>query len=156
MNHQAIESRLRGDPSDASAWEAYSEWLIQQGDPRGELIRLSQLRAQAPTSSLRHITQGQEIERLSGECGQRVSQIPEGAIVDWHYGFVVGLKMKLDDQTAAALRPFLAGPDSFLLRSLRFDSIEEPSEDEEEEFDEEAFDKPPEAVLAGAAMALAD
>lgn len=158
MDQQAIESRLRGDPSDAAAWEAQSEWLIQKGDPRGQLIRLSQLQAHAPVFSLRHATLGQEIERLSSECNQRALHLPKGAVAEWKYGFVVGLELDLHDTTAASLIPFLDSPDSCLLRSLHFNPESELGEDELEEEDYEdpgLINKPPSPLLATAAEALA-
>jgi len=107
---------------------------------------------------LRYATLGEEISRLSSDCNQLPNHLPKGAIVEWQYGFVVGLQLMLHDATAAALRPFLASPDSCLLRSLRFMPKEEPyEEDEEGEFDDEnVIDKPPEPVLADAAAALAE
>lgn len=162
MDHQELESQLRGRPSDASVWEAYSHWLTQTGDPRGQLIRLSQLRARTPADSARHAELGKELEPLAAACSGLVTAIPKGAEVDWQYGFVTGLQLRLTDGAASALRPFLASPHSCLLRSLRF--TPQPPDGDEELEDEElddiegpvSPDTPPEPKLAGAAVALAE
>ena len=157
MDHQAIESRLRGRPSDTTAWAAYSEWLSSHGDPRGKLIQLAQQRAILPVTSLRHAALGQEIEALAKQCGPGNVSLPDGASAEWQHGFVIGLQLRLTEETAGKLRPFLASSDACLLRSLRFIPQGFELEEEEEDFDgPESIDTPPEPVQAQAAFALSE
>ncbi len=157
MDHQAIESRLRGRPSDTAAWADYAEWLSQRGDPRGKFIRLAQQISRLSVSSLRHAALSQELDLLGKECGPLVKDIPPAARAEWQHGFVTGLQLELTEDTATQLRPFLSSPDACLLRSLRFTSRGADPDEDEEEFDErESVNTPPDAKLAGAAAALAE
>jgi uncharacterized protein (TIGR02996 family) len=36
-----LEARLREAPEDEGAWLVYADWLLERGDVRGEVIRLS-------------------------------------------------------------------------------------------------------------------
>ncbi|MBT2228385.1 TIGR02996 domain-containing protein [Nonomuraea sp. NEAU-A123] len=42
MQVTAVEDALRAHPDDLASWRAYSDWLLEQGDARGTLIRLEQ------------------------------------------------------------------------------------------------------------------
>ncbi|MEU4229093.1 TIGR02996 domain-containing protein [Nonomuraea sp. NPDC026600] len=42
MQVTAVEDALRAHPDDLASWWAYSDWLLEQGDARGTLIRLEQ------------------------------------------------------------------------------------------------------------------
>jgi uncharacterized protein (TIGR02996 family) len=37
---QAFESALRANPDDLAGWCAYADWLVEQGDPRGEFMQV--------------------------------------------------------------------------------------------------------------------
>jgi uncharacterized protein (TIGR02996 family) len=45
---EALEAAIDEDPDDARAYAVYSDWLQEQGDPRGELIALQQAAEQDP------------------------------------------------------------------------------------------------------------
>ena len=157
MDHQAIESRLRGAPSDLSAWVAYSEHLIAQGDPRGPIIRLSLQRGHAPASSERFVRLSAELDRLYAEGTPQISCLVREAKIDWKYGFVVGVELPCTTAAIAGLSALLESPDAVLLRSLRFTPAREQSEeDEEEEWSEEGADVDaiPEPTLVAEASAL--
>ena len=39
LEFERFEQLLRNDPHDRFHWEVYADWLMEQGDPRGELMR---------------------------------------------------------------------------------------------------------------------
>ncbi|HMY58907.1 MAG TPA: hypothetical protein PKL17_01220 [Pseudomonadota bacterium] len=159
MDHQAIESRLRGAPSDLSAWDRYSEHLTAQGDLRGRIIRLSQKRGFAPAGSERFAALSAELDRLYAEATPQISGLPRDAKIDWKYGFAVGLQLRLTTAAVSALHDFLQTRDAVLFRSLRFLPTKNglPEEEDEEEWSGEGEDvnTPPEPTLLAEAKALA-
>lgn len=48
LRHAELEAAIAAAPADAERWLVYADWLLQQGAPRGELIRLDVEVTRAP------------------------------------------------------------------------------------------------------------
>jgi uncharacterized protein (TIGR02996 family) len=59
---QALEAAILANPDDLGAHAAYADWLIEQGDPRGEFIQV-QLALEDPQKSAKERQQFQEREQ---------------------------------------------------------------------------------------------
>lgn len=141
----ALEDHFRRQPHDDwASWLVYGDHLSGQGDVRGELIRLEHQHATARLSD-------DERKKLSADIGALIkahraswsSAAPKGQSVElqWRHGFITGVRLGWADESAAALKTFLASPDARLLRTLAVTRLgDEPVEDEfdeDEEYDED-------------------
>jgi uncharacterized protein (TIGR02996 family) len=52
---EALEAHLRAHPSDSHGWLVYADWLLEQGDERGALIRLAALAQSEILRPIRHL-----------------------------------------------------------------------------------------------------
>lgn len=124
---------LRHHPDDASSWLVYGDHLTGHGDLRGELIRLEDQRAEPEIRAL--IKAHQPTWQAEAPTGKTVR-------LDWQHGFIVGLALNWTDQSAQALKTFLASPNALHLRTLAITGLGELDEgeladEESEDFDEE-------------------
>ena len=94
-----LEARLRANPEDEEAWGVYGDWLLEQGDRRGELVRSQR----APTADERTRWRG---------------PIPEKVAAAWSHGFVTALDLPLDPRSPALLASILAAPEGRLVSAL--------------------------------------
>lgn len=95
-----LEAHLRAEPDDLAAWLVYGDWLLEQGDRRGALVR-----------SRRELTK-EERARYRGP-------LPEEIPVSWRNGFVVEIEVPAMDMRAVPLlETFLAEDASRLLSSV--------------------------------------
>lgn len=118
----ALEAAIDEAPDDAARYAVLGDWLLQSGDPRGELIAL-QL-AQASTKKAK-----ERQEALLLAEGLRVAQTQRAL---WRWGFVHTLSFGLvqhaqweerrDDWTTTLLAPALAHPSCRFLRELVVDA----------------------------------
>lgn len=153
MSIDALEARLRDDPGDWPTWLVYGDWLLEQGDARGELIRLEHQRSLAGARVGGDVVA--RIEALSKKHAGRWSpEVPPSAALGWTNGFVTSLSLPLDEATPGVLEAVLASPEARFLRSLRLHApASEDPFDEDGEFDEEAMNAPPKPVHAPFAQA---
>lgn len=97
--HQELEAQLRQHPDDAAAWAVYADWLLEQGDRRGELVRSGR----EPTHEEKQAWRG---------------PVPSDRFVTWRHGFITALELSCTEPGIAFLGPLLADPASTLLSSL--------------------------------------
>jgi uncharacterized protein (TIGR02996 family) len=137
MDISALEATLRERPDDWPAWLVFGDWLLERGDPRGELIALEgQRRAMARPSSeidaeVSAITKTHSEAWLGGA--------PRSAVT-WRHGFIVGLTLLLDAaDTPARLKSVLASPGGRLVSklSLRLTTSDDEDFDEEEAYEDD-------------------
>lgn len=132
----ALEAALVANPDDVAAHAAYADYLLEQGDPRGEYIRL-QLAYEdrnQPAKKLRELEDAahkirQEHEReWVGDLWQFVQRPPSArsvaepmepnVVVSWRRGWIDGIRVW---QTSRELvRLIAANPYTRLLASLIF------------------------------------
>lgn len=129
----ALEQHLLGDPDDWASWLVYGDWLLEQGDVRGELIRLEHATAQrsADGSALKA-----DIDRLVAKHRDTwLGPAPADAEIVWKNGFIVGIALPYDEETPTMVSAVLASREGRFLSSLR---LSPPALDED--FDEEEID----------------
>jgi uncharacterized protein (TIGR02996 family) len=101
-------------PDDPAPYLVYSDWLIEQGDPRGELIAID------------HRGLIAERRALIAQHPSLVGNIEDWGLAEWKYGFVAKLAIaagyydreRADLDVKEMLRSMLAHPSCRLLRSL--------------------------------------
>jgi uncharacterized protein (TIGR02996 family) len=90
-----LEAQLRADPDDHETWLVYKDWLLAQGDPRGELI-------------------GREKpERTRGIAWFT------GMVSEWRYGFAIGVAVRIDADGIETIALALTAPEARLVSRLR-------------------------------------
>ncbi|MFT3712869.1 MAG: hypothetical protein QM817_34890 [Archangium sp.] len=135
----SLEEHLRSRPDDWASWLVFGDALLDQGDVRGELIRLEHQHANARSGQ----------DRVADEIRAFIKQhqptwhapLPEGARPQWLHGFIVGLELQWIEGARERLAEFLASPHSRFVTSLAITRIGEELADEEDDYDEEDFDE---------------
>jgi uncharacterized protein (TIGR02996 family) len=86
---EALEAHLRSYPDDWPSWLVYADWLLDQGDERGELIVLEyRLRSPASEEERRVLEgRGRELQRLHAARWQQGLAL-ERVELEWHHGFL--------------------------------------------------------------------
>src|SRR5215475_222967 len=94
----ALEAALADDPDDLATHAAYADYLMEQGDPRGEFIQV-QLSLEDPTrpAKERRRLQQREAELLAQHGRQWLGDLGRFLVGDWsgpdkpyHYQFARG------------------------------------------------------------------
>lgn len=121
LARDALEAAIDEAPDDAARYAVLGDWLLQAGDPRGELISL-----QLATTARR---KKEREEALLLTEGLRIAQTQRAL---WRWGFVHTLYFGLvqhahweerrDDWTTTLLAPALAHPSCRFLRELVIDA----------------------------------
>jgi uncharacterized protein (TIGR02996 family) len=132
-----IETALIERPDDLDAWQVYADWLQTQGDPWGERVSLSLLRAQARgTAELRLSKQiaAYDEDHLDALYGKPLAELIRGgelgrvATLTAPHGPIVAATLKPPHEIwqwegtppGALLTALLDSPAARLLRSLSF------------------------------------
>ncbi|MEM9487628.1 MAG: TIGR02996 domain-containing protein [Myxococcota bacterium] len=132
----AFAQALRDRPDDIDHYLVYSDWLLSQGDPRGELIAVQHALLSQPAADPRR----RELERkeytllakhrrqLWGALGEQVVDIDtqnyaaDLFAADWYLGFIRTARLELLDfalpSLAGIMDEFLALDATALLREL--------------------------------------
>lgn len=84
-----LEAHLRAHPDDLAAWTVYADWLLEQGDVRGMLVRQT-----------RKLTT-QEIKAWRGP-------VPQPLATAWRHGFITEVDVPLDPRAIAMMERMLA------------------------------------------------
>lgn len=149
MSIPALEEHLRDDPDDWASWLVYGDWLLEQGDVRGELIRLEH--AVRERSALKA-----DIDRLVAEHREAwLGPAPADAEIVWKNGFIIGIALPYDDEAPATVTALLASREARFCASLKLSPPPPDDEDfDDEDFDEEGEDASP-PTRPGPAVALA-
>lgn len=148
-----LEAHLKARPDDASSWLVYADYLAEQGDARGELIRLEHLQADPRRPAEERASLSQQIAALiktHRPAWQALVPSPTQAEdeaaaprvrIQWRHGFVVGLELDWVERLAPALEAFLASPESRLLGTLAISHFGVFDEGEDDDLDEDDFDE---------------
>lgn len=98
-----FEERLLANPHDWATWKVYTAWLIERGDPRGELMEA--MRAAGQFARVR--------ELIAAHWARWFGGVPPAAVgCEWSEGFVRELRVKTSLAEAGELL--------FTAHSLRF------------------------------------
>lgn len=107
-----LEGHLRREPYDDDAWLVYADWLLEQGDARGELLQLEHgPRTEDAARSIAALEKAHREAWLGG--------IPdEVAPLETHAGFVLHARYRWSERGAEPLAELLALPGARLLHTL--------------------------------------
>lgn len=110
--NRALEAAIRASPDEAN-WLALEEWLIAQGDPRAELVRLEKMGERSAAAQAR----GRLLKLLLGPKAEQMSLMLAEA--SWRAGFLRGCRVSLPERRALdALAEFVRSPASSLLGEI--------------------------------------
>jgi uncharacterized protein (TIGR02996 family) len=133
-----LEEHLRDGPREWSSWLVYGDWLLGQGDVRGELISLEHQHATARLTPKERATLTADIQSfIKKHQATWRAPPPPGASLQWLHGFVVGLELRWLEGSAEATQAFLASPHSRFLTTLAITGLGEEKEVPEDELDED-------------------
>lgn len=82
-----IEERLQADPEDAELFLVYGDWLLESGDPLGELVVLQAAAAVEPSRE-NHQAAAQFLNLHRDYFVGRLAECPDAARLEWHMGFI--------------------------------------------------------------------
>jgi uncharacterized protein (TIGR02996 family) len=125
---QSLEAALVEDPDDRAAHHAYADYLMEQGDPRGELIQV-QLALEDPSRPLEERTRLREREAalLKRHARQWLGEVGRLLVGDWsgpdrpfHYQLARGWLdlVRMLPFPAAVITALARAPEARLLRRL--------------------------------------
>ncbi|QKW08218.1 hypothetical protein HUT18_19370 [Streptomyces sp. NA04227] len=139
-----LERTLRERPDDDSAWGAYGTRLREQGDARGDLIRLEQRLGHLPPADRAALQS--RIEELVAEHGKSWdAELPDGVSVPVRrHGFPVKVAVDWQEGAPALVEQALRGRFVTGLR-IRSGEIEDDADDwyeDEDGFDEDGMPLP--------------
>lgn len=108
-----LEAQCLASPHSPEPWAVYADWLMGQGDPRGELAALHL----AGKTSLATTLLAQHYAQLVGDEEHPVA-------LEFRHGFAVGATLEIEHSSLLRLdvltRQFLAAPIARFVESLRF------------------------------------
>jgi uncharacterized protein (TIGR02996 family) len=123
----ALEAAIADDPDSREAVAVYGDWLLEQGDPEGELVAVQLALEERPGDlPLRAREQTLITERTAALA--RMYFVAMGAIREpiWRRGLLSGITVHGDaysNETAMACEELLADPCSRFLRDLTVRSV---------------------------------
>jgi uncharacterized protein (TIGR02996 family) len=108
-----LEAQCLASPDSPDPWAVYADWLIAQGDPRGELAALHLAGKTGPATNLL-------AHHYAELCGDEEHQYQ----LEFRHGFAVGATLKLEHASLLRLdvltKQFLDAPIARFIDSLRF------------------------------------
>lgn len=117
QGQQACEARIAADPEAVEGYQVYADWLLEQGDPWGELIALQVAKK---TNDANRV-----LDRLAGRLfGPLVEAVRfQDLRITWRYGFIrtaqVIERPDSNSNAASMVSELLASRLSRFLRELR-------------------------------------
>jgi uncharacterized protein (TIGR02996 family) len=115
---ELLEARIRAHPDDDEAWMVYGDWLLEQGDRRGELVMLEAWKAQRDEVTPREAAAAWVD---SSRASWSPAALPLNVDYEWRRGFVWSATVRdiLRRQHIRAIGQLLADPQARLLSGLR-------------------------------------
>ncbi len=132
-SNAAFEAQIRAQPDDAGGYIVYADWLLDEGDPRGELITIQAQRAAAPDDAALAAAEAKLVKKHAAyfvpEALSRALKLPRSrgprCEVTWRNGFFAHVRLARDSTPShkainldVVARAVLAHPSARFLRSL--------------------------------------
>lgn len=94
MDEPTFLAAIVDDPDDPGPWLVYADWLMEQGDPRGEFLQLNvELAGCTPDDRTRRNEILEDLKRLDIEHGDLTGLgHVRSSIPDWRYGFAMSVR----------------------------------------------------------------
>ena len=123
MSAEDLIAAIVANPEDESSWLVYADWLLERGDPRGELIRFVDVKDDVDLFwRLRQIVDDEE--RL---ISPRLAAASKQWRLDWHRGFIRHATLTreaVDLYSSDTLPALCRDPHVGLLEALGMDFVE--------------------------------
>jgi uncharacterized protein (TIGR02996 family) len=122
-----LEARLLANPDDVSAYLVYGDWLIERGDPRGELIAVQAKLKEKPGEAALLASESKLLaDNAQTWLGSLAGKEDKDLAVKWRLGFIDSIRLgpPLDDYGTsdldfpAAIGTLMALPYSELVREI--------------------------------------
>lgn len=115
-----IEALLRSQPERWDLWRVYGDYLLEHGDVRGEIIGMKH-RADAlilqPSERQELAQRAKTLQAEHQASWLPPGFVPEGAVLVWRFGFVVGAVLRASPKLPGAIKALRAqGACRFLSR----------------------------------------
>ncbi|WP_431917757.1 TIGR02996 domain-containing protein [Nonomuraea jabiensis] len=137
MQVTAVEDALRAHPDDLASWGAYSDWLLEQGDARGTLIRLEQRLARTRPAD-RPAVEREIADLVAEHEGGWDDGLPATArVLARRYGFATEVAVPWSDDVREVVEQVLRGR---FVTTLRITSDAASGADDDEDWDDEDDD----------------
>ncbi|WP_433516571.1 TIGR02996 domain-containing protein [Nonomuraea sp. CA-143628] len=136
MQVTAVEDALRAHPDDLASWGAYSDWLLEQGDARGTLIRLEQRLARTRPADRPAVER--EIADLVAEHEDGWDDgLPATArVLARRYGFAAEVAVQWSDDVREVVEQVLRGRFVTTLR-ITPNATADEDDDEDDDWDDD-------------------
>jgi uncharacterized protein (TIGR02996 family) len=129
-----LEARVRAaSDTDWPTWLVFGDWLLEQGDVRGELIQLEHKNAERPNDETQ-----KAIDALVKQHQKSwKSGLPTGVkVTEWRHGFVSAARVTWGEGAPATIEKLLQAKAARLLTALQIRAVEK-GEGDEDDFDED-------------------
>jgi uncharacterized protein (TIGR02996 family) len=118
---RALTAAVRANPDDWAAQLVFADWLIERGDVRGRLIAWEHALATRALSADERAAVQRQIHTL--EAAHREEwlawlTLPASARLEWRCGFLIGVQLRWNARTLAALDRLVAHPVARLIKRL--------------------------------------
>ncbi len=147
---EAFEKMIAEDPTKLENRAVYADWLIEQGDPRGEFIQIQlQLEDESRSPKERKSFQAQERKLLKTHSREWLGELAEflqrdGVSSSFARGYLDSLQ--IGELNVSFARALAKAPEVWLLRRLEIEDATYQDEDEYEPGDDvpeiDDYDKP--------------
>ena len=88
---------IRRDPQDWNLWGVFGDWLVSQGDPRGELVQRAHVLAQLAPHDPSRMARRSQVDRLEEEARAHLLTelaVPFDVALQWMNGFILGVSSR--------------------------------------------------------------
>jgi uncharacterized protein (TIGR02996 family) len=134
---QALEAALVEDPDDLAAHMAYADYLMEQGDPRGELIQLELEHERLPGDSRRRAVLRKRAQELVTEHGRAWLGDLATYLLEQSHTYATPFRftrgwvhtLYLENLTVDLARSVATAPEARLLHTLRIEGVAHRSQD---------------------------
>ncbi|MEM6928667.1 MAG: TIGR02996 domain-containing protein, partial [Myxococcota bacterium] len=117
---EPLARALRDEPEDDEAWQVLADWLVEHGDPRGDLVVVE--RALEAADELDRPELRDRVVAVRATCAEQIPDAlgaPHQTPLLRRHGFLVGVRLQpFDEPRRVFLRRLLAHPSAALLRTV--------------------------------------
>ncbi len=114
-----LEEAIFADPTSPDAWQAYGEWLSEQGDARGELIALELSGGSERVSAFQQAHQeewaGEKLTKMIDALNEEGEEGEQCLKIEWQYSFIKNFRVQntydvMEPSTADMIRTVMKSP----------------------------------------------
>ncbi len=121
VRNRELEAVIAADPSAIEPYLVYADWLLERGDPRGELIVLHHRMASAgpdDRAAVAHAARRLLVAHRAHLVGPAIAYAGALCVVEMRLGFVRSVRLSMDGDDAARFQAWLDAEDHPATRFL--------------------------------------